>query len=347
MTGLSERQVTVWSQVPAPYFSRIYSELWTRNTDIKVLFLKSEQPHAGWGALSLDFPHLTSPTWTDVAKHARRRGWHIVHGYRDRRLILAALLVRSFGGPRMLSPFFDSSIEDFADRSASSQVFQRWLVRSVFGANCRPAQVSKSNSDYWKSIGYSKMVDLPYGVPPSWGEETYRISLESRQFDVVHVGRLTAQKGLDALADSWSRVVDVLPDASLLLVGATEDARLRVRLSSLPGASVEEGVPWEQVPSTFERGRVAVFPSHREAFGLALVEAAASGCVLASSARIPSLREIASVPEDSLFDSRDAHSLSEALIRSVTLARSVRDRLPDRGVPLMSVEKYMTALEGF
>jgi glycosyltransferase involved in cell wall biosynthesis len=88
-------------------------------------------------------------------------------------------------------------------------------------------------------------------------------------------------------------------------------------------------VPFEQLPTLYRRATAMVFPSLFEGFGMPLVEAMASGCPVAASAR----GAIAETCADAalLFDPEDEEAMAGA-IRRVIEDRELRERLRADGL---------------
>lgn len=107
---------------------------------------------------------------------------------------------------------------------------------------------------------------------------------------VVSIGRIVPNKSLLDLLRAMARIDDV--DWSLMLAGqpdpdelarleaATEELKVRSRVSFVPGFSDAE------MPGMLAAAAVAAFPSRGEGFGIALLEAMAAGVPLVAN-RIP------------------------------------------------------------
>lgn len=114
--------------------------------------------------------------------------------------------------------------------------------------------------------------------------------VESRPM-LLHVGRLNHQKNHEFLLE----IIRQLPEAVLVLVGDGERREeLALRVHAL---GIEDRVRFlgemqsERVASLMAASDVFLFPSHFEAFGLAMVEAMAIGCPVIAS-EIPSTIEV-------------------------------------------------------
>ena len=106
---------------------------------------------------------------------------------------------------------------------------------------------------------------------------------------VVCTARMVRRKGQDLLLEAWPGVLDVVPDARLLLVGDGPHRDALERLAAGLGTAGESvvftgSVPWNEMPAHTEAGDVFAMPCRTrlgglepEAFGIVALEAAACG----------------------------------------------------------------------
>jgi glycosyltransferase involved in cell wall biosynthesis len=130
--------------------------------------------------------------------------------------------------------------------------------------------------------GSANGVDLDHFVPQSPADRAAaKASLGLPDAYVVgFVGRLAADKGLDLLADAWSRVRAQLPTARLLVVGGNDlpDRRtteLVESLRALPGATLVGEVA--DTRRYYAAMDLLALPSRREGLPTVVLEAAACG----------------------------------------------------------------------
>lgn len=129
-------------------------------------------------------------------------------------------------------------------------------------------------------------------VPPGLDLQRYRTNgaaAGAAEPLLVYVGRLKRYKGLDTVIRAFARVCAVVPGAQLAVVGKGDDrARLEklVEALGLTGNIHFTGFVSEAVKIDWlHRARAVVYPSPREGWGIATIEAAACGTpVLASDA---------------------------------------------------------------
>lgn len=95
---------------------------------------------------------------------------------------------------------------------------------------------------------------------------------------VLHVGRLAAEKNLDALVAAFQRIRQVRPQARLVLVGGgPEEQGLRRRMPDAVFSGMQRG---EALATHYASADLFLFPSCTETFGNVTLEAMASGLPL-------------------------------------------------------------------
>jgi glycosyltransferase involved in cell wall biosynthesis len=95
-------------------------------------------------------------------------------------------------------------------------------------------------------------------------------------FNYLYVGRISREKNLGLLLDTFAEVRKRMPDANLLIVG---DGPLREKLESRGDAGVAftGWLDGEELATAFAGGDVLVFPSTTDTFGNVVLEAHACG----------------------------------------------------------------------
>jgi glycosyltransferase involved in cell wall biosynthesis len=120
-----------------------------------------------------------------------------------------------------------------------------------------------------------------------------RLGLPASGPVLVFVGSLIHRKGIDVLVRAWEGIHAARPDAHLVLVGqntfgagSAEAGFLEAQKARLPSAAAQHVHELGVRPDVSDVLRAAdlfVFPSRREGFGTAMIEAMASGlpCIVA------------------------------------------------------------------
>jgi glycosyltransferase involved in cell wall biosynthesis len=146
------------------------------------------------------------------------------------------------------------------------------------------------------------VVELGVRVPdpqPSAGSgfRTSHPEIGTRRI-LLYLGRLSYSKGLDVLAAAFSRIAAQRNDVHLVFVGPDDHGFRRVIEAAIP-REVRELVTFTGRVSEKEKfdalanAEIFVFPSHTEAFGLAMLEAMASGIPVVVSEQAALARDLA------------------------------------------------------
>lgn len=135
-------------------------------------------------------------------------------------------------------------------------------------------------------------VDHSRFYPDSQDEARERLGLDLGPGPLVaFVGRVQALKGVDVVMGAFERVVEELPDATLLVVGGPsgphgerEMKMLRARAARMPGRVVfMDPAPHHILADVYRAADVVHIPSRSESFGLVAVEAQACGTPVVAS----------------------------------------------------------------
>lgn len=138
--------------------------------------------------------------------------------------------------------------------------FARWVLRRARLTIC----ASHALEDAARSLGAREVRVIPSGIHVPAAERQEAVPPE-----VLYVGRLSPEKGL----------LELLEAASSLNLVVAGDGPLRDRVPDALGF-----VPHARLAALYSRAAVAVFPSRREGFGVACLEAMAHGVPVVASA---------------------------------------------------------------
>lgn len=137
---------------------------------------------------------------------------------------------------------------------------------------------------------------------------------------VVSVGALREVKGHDVLIRAFQKVVDEIPDASLRIIG---DGDKRVEYESLINdlglsehVTIAGWLAKTDVRNELHQASLFVLPSRNEGFGLALVEAIASGLPVVAT-NVGGVPEVVSDFESILVPPNNHVALSDAICDSL------------------------------
>ncbi|MFJ2290898.1 glycosyltransferase [Streptomyces sp. NPDC087894] len=191
----------------------------------------------------------------------------------------------------------------------------RWLV------------LTEEDADKWAGDGMNNV-----GFMPNALAALPELPSPRCEKSVASIGRLTDQKGIDMLLDTWALVAPQRPDWRLDVYGTGEDeAELRAQCT---GLGLDSSVGWrgrtDDVPGALAGSSVFVQSSRGEGFPLALLEAMASGVPCAAFDCAPGVREIVRDGEDGLLaPAGDIGALADRLLRLTGNPR-MRDAMGDR-----------------
>jgi glycosyltransferase involved in cell wall biosynthesis len=97
-------------------------------------------------------------------------------------------------------------------------------------------------------------------------------------FVFLFLGRLNKDKGIFDLVTAFNKLQEKYPNVKLLVVGPDEeDIEYKIKNSSYANNSIQFYGSTNQPESIFQAVEVFCLPSHREAFGLSIIEASACG----------------------------------------------------------------------
>ncbi len=144
----------------------------------------------------------------------------------------------------------------------------------------------------------------------------------------LFVGVLERYKNVDGLVAAWPRVVEAVPDARLVIVGAGPMRPEVERLAAAFPASVElvSALPPEGVAQALDEATLLVLPSRHEGLGRVVIESFARGRGVVAGRAGGVLDLVTDDAEGLLVDPEDVPGLAAALTR-VLSDRALAERL--------------------
>ncbi|MDX2826857.1 glycosyltransferase [Streptomyces ipomoeae] len=211
------------------------------------------------------------------------------------------------------------------ETSKSSSRFRRVLkhYRDVD----RMLVLTREDADLWIGEGLNNTSFIPNAVP--WLPDAPSPRTEKT---IVSIGRLSDEKGVDMLLDTWSEVAPRHPDWLLRIYGSGEDEELLRKQCTALG--IDGSVRWmgrtSDVQGALRGASVFALSSRGEGFPLALMEAMAMGVPCAAFDCAPGVHAMVRDGEDGLL----AHPGNTGeLARKLDLLmsdRGLRDRMGER-----------------
>ncbi len=266
---------------------------------------------------------------------AERHTFELVHlhGF-SQKSILMVVLARLFGKRIMLTIHTAGSDEAVAARQLG------WLTYWAYRQADLYLAISSRIAHNYLAAGLppTKVKLAPNGLdvarfhPPTRQQrQVARQALAPLSDDlywILFVGFFSREKCPDVLFDAWLRLAELgAPPTGLIFVGETDSeyhevdkalaAAITARAADLGvGDRVRFTGPMANVESAYHAADIFVMPSSREAFGMVLVEAMASGLPVVAS-RIEQVTD--EIVDDGvtgiLVEPRDPEALAEAILR--------------------------------
>jgi glycosyltransferase involved in cell wall biosynthesis len=168
---------------------------------------------------------------------------------------------------------------------------------------------------------------------------------------ILFVGRLNQRKGADLIVDAFIRVTKQEPDAHLILVGPTDTDLVGSLVAKLDNVNLKAQVTQAglvvDVEKYYQIADVFVFPSRREGFGNAVLEAYSTEtpCVLTPFVGLPD--EFGVAEEHYLLAEHDADAIAvqiKRILDSPELAESLSRRAKQLVTKTSGVESSLSAL---
>lgn len=198
-------------------------------------------------------------------------------------------------------------------------------------------------------------------IPNTYDTDRFRAferKRDSARTRIVTLGRLSHEKGHDVLLEAFSRALAAGAEMTLTLIGdGPERSALESQAAKL---GISEQVSFtgtllgEQVPVVFRESDVFVLPSRHEGFGVALIEAMATGLPVVAT-RSGGPQDIVTEADGLLTDPDDAAALADAMLRLLNtidvydcaaIARRTAERFSPRSVGERLSRLYWEVLHG-
>jgi len=136
--------------------------------------------------------------------------------------------------------------------------------------------------------------------------------LAARPKRILFVGQYIERKDCLGLAAAFASVADQLPEWELHLYGS---GPLQDKIPGHPRIRVHGFVQPAELGVLYRSARIFALPSHSEAWGLVVHEAALSGCQLLLSATIGSRHDFATEKNAAEFPAGDRDALARAILQ--------------------------------
>jgi glycosyltransferase involved in cell wall biosynthesis len=162
----------------------------------------------------------------------------------------------------------------------------------------------------WYGMPDEKIFEGMYGADPRLFFNGPPLSARPKR--IIFVGQYIERKGCVPLARAFAAVAHLLPGWELCMYGS---GPLQSAIPAHPQIKVHGFVQPEQLGALYREARIFALPSHAEAWGLVVHEAALSGCQLLLSEAIGSAPDFASSGNSRLFKPGDESGMAAAMLK--------------------------------
>lgn len=164
---------------------------------------------------------------------------------------------------------------------------QRFSLRLIKNKADKIVLINSLAKDDLKKLGFSekKMIVSSVGIDSEYFEN---IAKAESAYDGVFLARLSHSKGIFDLIEIWKNVCGELPEAKLAIIGGGSEKTKNTLSKKIRSYNMEKNVYLlgflkdEKAHSILKSGKVFLFPSHEEGWGIAIAEAMACGLPVVS-----------------------------------------------------------------
>lgn len=163
-----------------------------------------------------------------------------------------------------------------------------------------------------QGVSANKLRLLPYGVNLLRFQQVDKP--DSQRFEILFVGGMSLQKGLQYLVQAYQRVNH--PAKSLTFVGAPSPSLIKVLTSRglwPEDAIVLGAIPQKELKKIMSRSDVLVLPSIQDGFGMVMAQAMACACPVIASKHTGAEDLLTDGVEGFIVPARDVGALAEKL----------------------------------
>ncbi len=273
-------RIVVLTQLTSPYQVEFFNALSAvSDCHIEVIYLTSRDRSRQWEMTHIGHIHLIlseTPHMREDAMRAIRNADLVIFNYYTDWFTLRAIRERARQGKPWV--FWGERPGFF--QTGMTGVMARWFLLWPLHRSAVPiwAVGGFGVAGYQREFGhYRAYQNIPYFSELKGFLKIERPPDAARVF--FYSGSFTARKGSDLLAECFKRIASRHPEARLVLVGAGEmERQMRNTLQPCAARVTWMGFqPWHQVSECYQLGTIFCFPSRYDGWGLALVEALASG----------------------------------------------------------------------
>jgi glycosyltransferase involved in cell wall biosynthesis len=266
-----------------------------------------------------------------------------LHQIWDYPLWVASKLARKFGKPYIVTPH-GIFCQPWRYGSIKKKIYLWLIARSILNNASAIHAVNSFEVDGIKNIG----IKVPYVVIPN-GIDVEKYNLEGHYENakkiwpnlsgkkvVLYLGRISPEKGLDILLQSWKETIKIDPNALLLIAGSDcrgylEKINNIVRIYKLEDKVLFTGfIQGFKKEALLNKADIYVLPSYSEGFSMGVLEALASSkpCIITKDCNFPEVQDWGA---GYVIPTGNKEALSHALIKMISLSKIQRKKMGESG----------------
>jgi len=204
--------------------------------------------------------------------------------------------------------------------NVSKPILKRLFIKTINQATKIIAVNNFTKNLYSKYVSKEKIVVIPFGIDIS--EFEYKKNYSKGELEILFAGMLTKRKGVEYLIRAYKLVSKEVPDSILRICGRGPQMdylkKLCKKLDIEKRVIFEDFIPRNKLIEFYKNADVFVLPSLSESFGMALLEAMASGTPCIASNIVGPNEIIEHGATGFLFPKGDINKLSEYIILLLT-----------------------------
>lgn len=275
-------KVLIFTHIPSPYQVELFNSIAEKNTlELTVGYLRENSTHRRWQASELRHNHIMLDD--DVKKYAAAEALMessdlVVFNYYQNPLLMQ--LIKHRASSKKPWCFWG---ERTGYRLAwLGTYYRKWKFSALHHHNVPIWGIGNwAVERYRQEFGSDRQYfNLPYFSNLnrfSCSQGSSSVNNQTRRF--LYSGSLIHRKGVDLLADSFSKLADEFPNVTLQIMG---EGKLRPRLEQQL-AKYGDRVkflgfqPWENLPQFYQNADILCLPSRHDGWALVVPEGLAAG----------------------------------------------------------------------
>ena len=257
--------------------------------------------------------------WIWLTRHCRRFDVVHVHGLFNPISSVSSRIAIARHAPLVIRPFGTLSRYTFSRRSTLKKLYFRVLDQPAL----REASAVHFTTEAEQVEAQRHPLSLTgrsHIVPPPWrgNLENVNQAEKTKHPTVLFMSRLHPKKNVSGLLNAWKSVSAEYPEAELIVAGNGDDDYVEMLQDQVSNLNIGQSVSFPGFVTGGEKDRLLrtswlfVLPSHQENFGVAVLEALASGLPVVISDAVQ-LDAFVTANDLGMVVSRDESAVASAL----------------------------------